>query len=65
MTMQGEVGAQLASAAAKTAPPVAVAVTTFAGFPWPTIVQIAAVAWIVLQAAHLLWRWRKDWRSKP
>lgn len=65
MSVQQDIGAQIASAAAKTAPPAAVAITSAAGWAWPTIVQVAAFGWIVLQASYLIWRWQRDWRKRP
>lgn len=47
----------LASEAAKAAPPVT---AIAAGFTLNEWVALLTGAYIVLQAAHLLWKWRKE-----
>lgn len=54
MSIRQDIGTQIASAGAKTAPAAAVSLTTLFGLPWPTIVQIATFAWICLQGFFLV-----------
>lgn len=53
--------AEVASEAVKAAPPVAVVATSIAsGWSINHIVGAATIAYIVLQAGYLVWRWRRD-----
>lgn len=46
-------------AAGKAAPPVAYVGVSLAGISLPDWVAIATLVYVVLQAAHLVWRWRR------
>lgn len=47
--------------ATKSAPPVAVSVVSFlGGISLNNIIGVATLVYIVLQASHLVWRWRRD-----
>lgn len=47
--------------AAKSAPPVAISVASFVGgISLNNIIGVATLVYIVLQASHLVWRWRRD-----
>jgi hypothetical protein len=47
-------------AAGKAAPPVAYVGVTLVGISLPDWVAIATLAYIGLQAAHLVWRWLRQ-----
>ncbi|UFN41244.1 hypothetical protein LPH57_11570 [Xylella taiwanensis] len=46
-------------AVAKSAVPVSVTVLTS-----DVIIEVATCLYILLQAAHLLWKWRVDWKKR-
>lgn len=47
--------------AAKSAPPVAISVASFVGgISLNNIIGVATLFYIILQAAHLIWKWRRD-----
>lgn len=49
-------------AAGKSAPPVLYVGVQLAGISLPDWVAIATLVYIVLQAAYLIWRWRRQAR---
>lgn len=49
---------------AKAAPPVTVSLTALAGVNWNTAVLVVTFIYIVLQAAHLIWKWCRDIRRE-
>lgn len=49
----------LLQAAGKAAPPVAYMGVRLAGVSLPDWVAIATLVYILLQTAHLIWRWRR------
>jgi hypothetical protein len=51
-------------AGAKAAPPVAYVGVTLVGISLPDWVAIATLAYIGLQAAHLIWRWLRQARRR-
>lgn len=56
--------AQAAAEAARAAPPVAVTVAAMAdGITVNHVVGIVTVLYVLLQAAYLIWRWRRDHRE--
>lgn len=56
---------EIATEAAKSAPPAAVAVTAFMeGVSLNNVVGIATLVYIVLQAGYLVWKWRRDIRRE-
>lgn len=56
---------QAAAEAAKAAPPVAVTIAALAdGVTVNHVVGAATIAYVALQAAYLIWRWRRDMRSR-
>lgn len=51
--------------AAKSAPPIAVSLASFLGnLSLNNIIGVATLVYIVLQAAHLVWKWRRDIRKE-
>lgn len=56
------VGGEGLIASLKSAPPVAVSALSVAGVSLQDWVLIATFAYIVLQAAHLAWKWYRDSR---
>lgn len=56
--MTREVGAE----AMKAAPPIGAVTLTVAGFGLNEWVLLATLAYILLQAAYLLWKWARDWK---
>lgn len=57
--MQDMITHDLGAAGFKLAPPV-----TAAAFTMNEWVAIATVLYIVLQAAHLAWKWRGEWLAR-
>lgn len=56
---------EIAVEAGKATPPAGVSVLAIAqGWNWSTIVAIATALYIGLQAAYLIWKWRRDWRRE-
>jgi disulfide bond formation protein DsbB len=49
-------------AAAKASPPVAYVGVRLVGVSLPDWVAIATLAYLLLQGAHLIWRWRRQAR---
>ncbi len=57
--------ADIASEAAKAAPPVTViATSTLAGWSLNNFIGAATLIYIILQAGYLLWKWRRDWKKE-
>ena len=54
---------EVTTEALKAAPPVTVATAAVSGLDVNMIVGWATVAYIALQAAYLIWKWRKDYRN--
>ena len=52
----------LTKAAIEAAPPVTYAALRLFGMPLPDWVALATLVYILLQAAHLIWRWRRQAR---
>jgi hypothetical protein len=50
----------LSKAAAELTPPVVFGAVRLAGMSLPDWVAAATLVYIVLQAAHLVWRWRRQ-----
>ena len=47
--------------ATKSAPPVAISIASFVGgINLNNIIGVATLFYIILQAAHLIWKWRRD-----
>lgn len=54
------VGADVAVVAAKVSP---VALVTVTGLTLNEWVAVVTIAYIVIQAAYLVWKWRRDFRA--
>lgn len=54
----------LGVAALKTAPPVGVSVWAWTTSGAPTLVALATLIYVIMQSAHLLWKWRKEVRKE-
>lgn len=55
---------QVASSAAHATPAVTLVGTYFAGLSLPEWAAIAGIAFVGLQAVHLLWRWRSEVKAR-
>lgn len=56
---------EIASEAAKAAPPVTViATSTLAGWSLNNFIGLATLVYIILQAGYLLWKWRRDYKQE-
>lgn len=49
---------------AKASPPVTVAGLVLGGVSLQDWVLLAALAYTVLQAGYLIWKWRREWLAK-
>lgn len=59
-----EVTRDIASAGLKSAPPVVVGlIASVAQLTLPDWVAIVTIVYVVLQSAHLLWKWFREWRG--
>ena len=57
--------AEIATEAAKAAPPATVVATSFiGGWSLNNVIGAATLAYIVLQVGYLLWKWRRDWKRE-
>lgn len=52
------------AAAAKLTPPAAVVAASAAGWSLQDWMYIATIGYIVLQAAYLVWKWRRERRGR-
>ncbi len=50
----------LSVAGAKAIPAASVSVATLSGINFPLWINLGALLWIGLQAAHLTWKWRNE-----
>ena len=56
---------EIASEAAKAAPPAVVTtVAAVGGLSLNNIIGVATLSYIVLQAGYLMWKWRRDWKRE-
>lgn len=56
-----DLNTEVVTEAAKSAPPVAVSLASFVGgLSLNNIIGVATLFYIILQAAHLIWKWRRD-----
>lgn len=66
MTGASEITRDIANAGLKTAPPVAVSLAArIAHLSLADWVAVATLIYVVLQSAHLLWKWFREWRDSP
>lgn len=63
MTDTNQMSRDVLTAGAKAAPALAVTVATIGGLTLQDWVFIATIGYIVLQAAHLAWKWFREWRG--
>lgn len=59
-----ELTQEVGNAGAKLLPPAVVSVVSASGYTLQDWVFIATIGYLVLQAIHLLWKWRKESRAK-
>jgi len=55
---------EVATGALKVAPSATLVGAQFFGLGLPDWAAIAGIAFVVLQTAHLLWKWRRDLKAK-
>lgn len=58
-----KLNAEIASEAAKAAPPAMITtIAAVGGLSLNNVIGIATLVYIVLQAGYLVWKWRRDWK---
>jgi uncharacterized membrane protein YfcA len=62
--VKGELIAEAQSAAAKLTPPAMVAGASVAGWGPAEWMYVLTAAYVVLQGAYLLWKWRREAKAK-
>lgn len=63
MIFTRDVATEAASAAAKLAPPAAVATASASGLSLQEWVYVVTIAYVVLQSLHLGWKWFREWMA--
>jgi uncharacterized ion transporter superfamily protein YfcC len=58
-----QVASEVGTAAAKLTPPAAVVAARLGGLSLQDWVYIVTIAYVVMQGAHLAWKWVKEWRA--
>jgi len=59
-----ELTQEVSNAGAKLLPPAVVSVVSASGYTLQDWVFIATIGYLILQAVHLLWKWRKEAKAK-
>lgn len=62
--MRNELGSELNSAAAKLSPVVVMGTAEVVGWGVQEWMYAATIAYVVLQAAYLIWKWRDEARKR-
>lgn len=62
--MKSDLPAELNTAAAKLSVPATVIGAQAAGWGPQEWVYVATIAYLVMQAAYLAWRWHREWKAK-
>ena len=55
---------EVGAAAAKVTPPLTVAMASAGGWGVQEWMYAATFVYVVAQLAYLLWKWRREWKSK-
>lgn len=65
MTAAAQQSHEAASAAVQVLPSVTLVGSHIYGLSLPDWAAIAGIAFVVLQALYLVWKWRREWSKKP
>lgn len=63
MIITKEIASEAGAAVAKLTPPAAVVTAAASGYTLQDWTYIGTLAFLLLQAAYLAWKWVREWRS--